>query len=78
MDIASHFLRLAQFTGLRATVLLHAPIDPAQFADRKALSQAVWKVVADGAATLRQNRPVTSAQPAPSAATSAGSAPAFA
>jgi 1-acyl-sn-glycerol-3-phosphate acyltransferase len=57
MDIASHFWRLTQHIGLRATVLLHAPMDPARFADRKALSQAVWQVVADGAATLRQNRP---------------------
>lgn len=57
MDIASHFWRLTQHIGLRATVLLHAPMDPAQFADRKALSQAVWQVVADGASTLRQNRP---------------------
>jgi 1-acyl-sn-glycerol-3-phosphate acyltransferase len=57
MDIASHFWRLTQHIGLRATVLLHAPVDPAQFADRKALSQAVWKIVADGASTLRQNRP---------------------
>jgi lyso-ornithine lipid O-acyltransferase len=57
MDIASHFWRLAQHTGLRATVLLHTPLDPAHFADRKALSQAVWQIVADGASTLRQNRP---------------------
>jgi 1-acyl-sn-glycerol-3-phosphate acyltransferase len=57
MDIASHFWRLTQHIGLRATVLLHAPLDPARFADRKALSQAVWQIVADGASTLRQNRP---------------------
>jgi 1-acyl-sn-glycerol-3-phosphate acyltransferase len=57
MDIASHFWRLTQHSGLRATVLLHASLDPARFADRKALSQAVWNTVADGAATLRQNRP---------------------
>jgi 1-acyl-sn-glycerol-3-phosphate acyltransferase len=57
MDIASHFWRLTQHIGLRATVLLHAPLDPARFEDRKALSQAVWQVVADGASTLRQNRP---------------------
>lgn len=57
MDLASHFWRLTQHIGLRATVLLHTPMDPAQFADRKALSQAVWQVVADGASTLRQNRP---------------------
>jgi 1-acyl-sn-glycerol-3-phosphate acyltransferase len=57
MDIASHFYRLAQHIGLRATVLLHTPLDPARFEDRKALSQAVWQIVADGASALRQNRP---------------------
>jgi 1-acyl-sn-glycerol-3-phosphate acyltransferase len=56
MEMGSHFWRLARHRGLRATILLHAPIDPAAFADRKALSRAVWRVVADGAATLRQNR----------------------
>lgn len=58
MDLASHFWRLAQYRGLRASVLLHAPIDPAHYATRKALSAAVWQIVAEGAATLRQNRPV--------------------
>jgi 1-acyl-sn-glycerol-3-phosphate acyltransferase len=57
MDIASHFWRLAQHRGMRVTVLLHVPLDPVQFADRKALAHATWRVVADGAATLRQNRP---------------------
>ena len=57
MDIASHFWRLTQHIGLRATVLLHTPLDPARFEDRKALSLAVWQIVADGASTLRQNRP---------------------
>lgn len=57
MDIASHFWRLAQHIGLRVTVLLHAPIDPDSFEDRKMLSQAVWRIVAEGAADLRQNRP---------------------
>ena len=56
MDIASHFWRLGQHCGLRVTVVLHAPVDPARFPDRKALSQAVWHIVANGAATLRQNR----------------------
>jgi 1-acyl-sn-glycerol-3-phosphate acyltransferase len=57
MDIASHFWRLGQYIGLRATVLLHTPLDPAVFENRKALSRAVWQIVADGASTLRQNRP---------------------
>ncbi len=64
MDIASHFWRLGQYTGLRATVLLHAPMDPAAYADRKQLAQAVWQVAADGAALLRQNRPVASRETA--------------
>ncbi len=57
MDIASHFWRLTQHIGLRATVLLHPPLDPARFEDRKVLSQVVWQIVAEGASTLRQNRP---------------------
>jgi 1-acyl-sn-glycerol-3-phosphate acyltransferase len=57
MDIATHFWRLAQHQGLRATVLLHQPLDPEKFASRKALSAATWAIVADGASTLRQNRP---------------------
>ena len=75
MDIASHFWRLAQNQGLRASVLLHAPIDPADYADRKALARGVWQAVADGAAALRQNRPTAPVAP-PAAADSVQ--PAFA
>ena len=57
MDIGSHFWRLAQYRGMRVTVLLHPPLDPADFPSRKALAQATWSAVATGAATLRQNRP---------------------
>jgi 1-acyl-sn-glycerol-3-phosphate acyltransferase len=57
MDIASHFWRMTQHLDMRVTVLLHAPLDPATFPDRKSLSQAVWQTVADGASMLRQNRP---------------------
>ncbi|HVZ07082.1 lysophospholipid acyltransferase family protein [Rhodopila sp.] len=67
MDIATHFWRLGQYTGLRATVLLHPPIDPSAFTDRKTLSQAVWQVVADGASLLRQNRSPTDVAPAATA-----------
>jgi lyso-ornithine lipid O-acyltransferase len=58
MELAPHFWRLGQYRGLRATILLHPPLDPARFASRKALSRVVWQTVADGAAILRQNRPV--------------------
>lgn len=57
MDIASHFWQMTQHLDMRVTVLLHAPLDPASFPDRKSLSQAVWRTVADGASILRQNRP---------------------
>ncbi|MBV8457508.1 MAG: 1-acyl-sn-glycerol-3-phosphate acyltransferase [Acetobacteraceae bacterium] len=57
MDLATHYWRLARYRGLRATMLLHPPLEPAAFADRKALTQSVWRVVAEGAAQLRQNRP---------------------
>jgi lyso-ornithine lipid O-acyltransferase len=58
MDLASHFWRFGQQRGLRVTILLHAPLDPARFASRKALSHDVWQAVAEGAAKLRQNRSV--------------------
>lgn len=78
MDIASHFWRLGQHRGLRVTVLLHEPLDPAHFADRKALAQATWRIVADGASTLRQNRPARPLAMPGLAPEVAGQAPAFA
>lgn len=59
MEIGPHFWRLAQHHGLRATVVLHEPVDPLACPDRKRLARALWQVVADGAAGLRQNRPLT-------------------
>lgn len=58
MELGSHCWQLLQHRGLRATLLLHPPLDPAAIGSRKALSAAAWATVADGAATLRQNRPV--------------------
>ena len=58
MDLASHFWALAQWRSMRASVWLHPPLDPADFDTRKALAQATWEAVAQGAAVLRQNRPV--------------------
>ncbi len=58
MDLASHFWQLAQWRSMRASVLLHPPLDPADFPTRKALAQAAWNAVAEGAASLRQNRPM--------------------
>jgi 1-acyl-sn-glycerol-3-phosphate acyltransferase len=57
MDMATHFWRLAQHCGLRVTVLLHAPLEPLAWPDRKALAAVAWQTVASGSATLRQNRP---------------------
>lgn len=66
-DIASHYWQLAQRSGLRASVLLHRTIDPRDYSDRKALTQAVWTVVADGVAALYQHRaaePIMAPSPA--------------
>jgi 1-acyl-sn-glycerol-3-phosphate acyltransferase len=75
MNLAPHVWQLAQWQGKRVTLLFHAPLDPLDFADRKALSQATWQAVAEGAAALRQNR---QAVPRPAAATIPLVRPAFA
>ncbi|MGH7104269.1 MAG: lysophospholipid acyltransferase family protein [Acetobacteraceae bacterium] len=62
MEIGPHFWRLAQHHGLRASVVLHAPVDPLSFPDRKLLALSLWQMVARSAAELRQNR---NAQPLP-------------
>ena len=56
MDIGSHFWRLARRSGARATVLLHEPFAPTALPSRKALAAEAGRIVAEGAATLRQNR----------------------
>ena len=56
-SIGAHFWRLAQWPGLHAAVLFHPPLDPRAMPDRKALTFALWEIVAEGAAALRQNRP---------------------
>ena len=56
MDLAPHAWQLLQHSSLGATMLLHPPMNPEDFISRKMLSQATWQAVADGAATLRQNR----------------------
>ena len=56
MDLGSHFWRLARHRHLRATILLHDPVDPAAYASRKAMATAVWQVISMGNATLRRGR----------------------
>ncbi len=55
-SIGAHFWRLAQWPGLHAVILFHPPLDPRTLPDRKALTRALWEIVAEGAAALRQNR----------------------
>ena len=67
-DILTHFWRLARHPGGRATVVLHAALDPADFPDRKALAAACSTVIATSCATMRQNRPavpLTAKRPTP-------------
>lgn len=56
MEIAPHVWRLVRHAGLRATVVLHDPVAPGSIPNRKALAAATEATVAEGAATLRQNR----------------------
>ena len=67
MELAPHVWRLAQWRGKRVSLLFHPPLDPADFADRKALSHATWSAIAEGAGTLRQNRPARQRSPAKAA-----------
>ncbi len=58
MDLAPHCWHLLQQRSCRASVVLHEAFDPAALpSGRKHLADAVWHRVANGAATLRQNRP---------------------
>ena len=66
MDLARHFWQFAQWSGARATMVLHPPLDPNDFPDRKALAQAAWDAVANSAAALRQSRPERALAPPPS------------
>jgi 1-acyl-sn-glycerol-3-phosphate acyltransferase len=59
MNIGSHFWRLIRSHAFGVTLLLHPPIDPRDYADRKSLTRALESIIADSAATLRQNRPVS-------------------
>lgn len=77
MTLAPHYWQVAQWHGKRATLLFHPPLDPADFADRKALTQAAWQAVADGAAALRQNRAPSVAE-LPAASQTQADAAAFA
>ncbi|WP_376087542.1 lysophospholipid acyltransferase family protein [Roseomonas sp. CCTCC AB2023176] len=67
MDIGSHAWRLTRRAGVRATVLLHEPLPPSAIPDRKALTAAVERVVAEGAAAMRQNRTVAALSLTPAA-----------
>lgn len=58
MDLGPHLWKLVQWRSMRASVLLHAPLDPDDFPSRKALAQATWRAVCRGAADLRQNQEI--------------------
>jgi 1-acyl-sn-glycerol-3-phosphate acyltransferase len=58
MNIGRHFWRLVQCHGLGATLLLHQPVDPSDFPNRKVLARELERTISEGAALLRQNRKV--------------------
>ncbi|GBQ70328.1 1-acyl-sn-glycerol-3-phosphate acyltransferase [Ameyamaea chiangmaiensis NBRC 103196] len=56
MDLGPHVWQLVKWRSMRASVILHPALDPHDFPSRKALAQAAWRAVSNGAAALRQNR----------------------
>lgn len=55
MDLGPHVWQFLKKRNKRATILLHPPLAPENFPSRKALANAAWAAVANGAAALRQN-----------------------
>ncbi|CUW48227.1 1-acyl-sn-glycerol-3-phosphate acyltransferase [Novacetimonas hansenii] len=55
MELGPHVWQLVKWRSMRATVMLHPALDPDDFPSRKALAQAAWRAVSQGAAELRQN-----------------------
>lgn len=58
MDLGSHSWQLLRRRGARVTVLLHQPFPPEALRNRKDMALECERVVAWGAAALRQNRGV--------------------
>ncbi|OAJ68597.1 1-acyl-sn-glycerol-3-phosphate acyltransferase [Gluconobacter cerinus] len=54
MDLTPHLWSFCQWRSMRATILLHPPLDPENFRSRKELANATFKAVSEGAAKLRQ------------------------
>lgn len=55
MELGPHIWQFVKHRGKRVSILMHKPLAPEDFKTRKALAQAAFKVVAEGAAQLRQN-----------------------
>lgn len=64
MDTASHMWRLFRRTGTRCTMVFHESFAPDAIPNRKEMTARVERIVSEGAAELRQNRPAR-ALPAP-------------
>ena len=54
MDLTPHIWSFGQWRSMRATILLHPPLNPEDFKSRKELANATFNAVRDGAALLRQ------------------------
>ncbi len=55
MELFPHLWCLTQWHSSRCSILLHPPLDPADFKGRKDLAIAAYRAVSDGAAALRQS-----------------------
>lgn len=55
MDLAPHIWQVARWRSMRASVILHPPVDPEAFPSRKHLSMHVHEIISRGVAHLHQN-----------------------
>lgn len=54
MDLAPHIWQVTRWRRMRASILLHPPVDPSDYPDRKSLSAAVYAIVAEGVRSLHE------------------------
>ncbi|QDH17678.1 lysophospholipid acyltransferase family protein [Swingsia samuiensis] len=57
MGFAPHLWALGQWRSMRATLILHPPLNPDDFLSRKELSQATFDAVSQGSIDLRRGLP---------------------
>lgn len=56
MELTPHLWDFCKWSGMRASIIFHKPLDPHEFKNRKQLAQKSWDIIAAGTACLRQGK----------------------